>query len=83
MHSLEEIDKKLAKGDEQGSLRLAEMTLRDVMTLSDSTIPNKQELIANLHSCVGNARLEMDEASRALESHKRDLNISKKMYGNV
>lgn len=77
---MEEIDQKLADGDEEGSLKQAESTLRTVKALNDKDIPNKQEVIANLHSCIGNAHLEMENATKALESHKRDLNISKKMY---
>lgn len=79
VRSLEEIDQKLAEGDEQGNLKQAENTLRTVKSMNEKDIPNKQEVIANLHSCIGNAHLEMDDATKALESHKRDLTISKKI----
>ena len=80
VHSLEEIDQKLAEGDEQGSLKQAEATLRTVKAMDEKVLPNKQEVIANLHSCIGNAHLELNNSTKALESHKRDLNISRKMY---
>lgn len=82
VRSLDEIDQKLSDGDEQGSLKQAESTLRTVKAMNDKAIPNKQEVIANLHSSIGNALLEMDEPAKALENHKKDLNISKKMYVN-
>ena len=79
VRSLEEIDQKLSDGDLQDSLKQAENTLRQVKGMNDKAIPNKQEVIANLHSCIGNALLEMDETTKALENHKKDLNISKKI----
>ena len=80
VRSLDEVDQKLSDGDAQGSLKQAESTLRTVKGMSDTAIPNKQEVMANLHSSIGNALLEMDEPAKALEHHKKDLNISKKMY---
>ena len=80
VRSLDEIDQKLSDGDDEGSLKQAENTLRQVKAIDDKAIPNKQEVIANLHSCIGNALLEMDNPAKALENHKKDLNISKKMY---
>jgi hypothetical protein len=82
VRSLDEIDQKLSDGDEQGSLKQAENTLRQVKGMNDKAIPNKQEVIANLHSCIGNAQLELGEPAKALENHKKDLNISKKLYVN-
>ena len=79
VRSLEEIDQKLSDGDEMGSLKQAEGTLRQIKSMNDKAIPNKQEVLANLHSCIGNALLEMDNPGKALESHKKDLSISKKM----
>ena len=82
VRSLDEIDQKLSDGDEKGSLKQAENTLRQVKSMNEKAIPNKQEVIANLHSCIGNALLEMDDPGKALENHKKDLSISKKMYVN-
>jgi ATP-dependent protease HslVU (ClpYQ) ATPase subunit len=82
VRSLEEIDQKLSDGDLQDSLKQAENTLRQVKGMNDKAIPNKQEVIANLHSCIGNAFLEMEETVKALENHKKDLNISKKLCVN-
>ena len=82
VRSLDEIDQKLSDGELQESLKQAENTLKQVKGMNDAALPNKQEVIANLHSCIGNALLEMDEPAKSLENHKKDLNISKKMYVN-
>lgn len=79
LRSLEDIDQKLTNGDNKGSLKQAEDTLRQVKAMNDQEISNKQEVIANLHSCIGNALLEMDDPTKALENHQRDLSISRKM----
>jgi len=53
--------------------RKAERVLKTVQGCSDEEVPNKNELIGNLHSCIGNAQLEMGQMEAALQSHKRHL----------
>ena len=53
--------------------------MRTVLELTDSDLPSKQEFIASLHSCMGNAYLEMGELEKALEHHLKDLKIADEM----
>lgn len=46
---------------------------------SDAAIPDKKALISNIHSNIGNAYLELGKYDLALQSHNRDLEISKEM----
>lgn len=78
LRSLEEIDNALADGDPKGSLKQAQSTLRTVESLDNETCPNKEDVLGNLHSCIGNAYLELDEDKMALEHHQKDLTISQK-----
>lgn len=66
----------LAEGRASDSLTLADKTLRKVMSMSESSVPNKSDVVANLHSCVGNAHLELGQTDKALEHHERDLAIA-------
>nr|XP_002129888.1 tetratricopeptide repeat protein 25 isoform X2 [Ciona intestinalis] len=78
LKNLEEIDSYLADGKGADSLSLAVATLRTVNRLSDSEIPNKPDVVANLHSCIGNAHLELGQTDEALDHHQKDLEISEK-----
>lgn len=79
LRSLEEIDVALADGDPEGSLKQAQSTLRTVQSLGEDSVPNKEDVIGNLHSCIGNAYLEMDDNKKALEHHQKDLKIAEKL----
>ena len=60
----------------EDSLSKAKKTLKIVENMSDDQLQNKAELLANLHSQMGNAYLEMGKYSLALEHHEEDLRIS-------
>jgi hypothetical protein len=47
--------------------------------LSESQIPDKKSIIANIYSNIGNAHLEMGNYSDALTAHQKDLEISTEM----
>ena len=66
----------LADGRASHSLSLATKTLKTVTKMKDSEIPNKPDVIANLHSCIGNAHLELGQTDKALEHHQKDLSIA-------
>ena len=68
----------LAEGKSSDSLSLALSTLAAVNKLSDKEVANKADLLGNLHSCVGNAYLELDHTQEALKHHEKDLEIAKK-----
>ena len=69
----------LANGDAENSLRMAEKLMKTVAALAEKDLPSKQEYVATLHSCLGNALLELGEAELALEHHHKDLAISEKL----
>ena len=54
----------------------AEQVMKKVQSLSNEDLPNKLEFVASLHSCIGNAQLELGEAEEALAHHLQDLKIA-------
>jgi len=65
------------EGHAAKSLSLAVKTLKAVNRLSEREVPNKDDIIANLCSCIGNAHLELGQTDDALRYHQQDLEISK------
>ena len=53
--------------------------MRTVQELAEPDLPSKQEFVASLHSCMGNAFLEMGEAEKALQHHLDDLRIAEQL----
>ncbi|CAK8674799.1 outer dynein arm-docking complex subunit 4-like isoform X2 [Clavelina lepadiformis] len=82
LKNLDEIDQHLADGrgtkDLKEGLSLAISTLRGVNRLSDHEIPNKEDVVANLHSYIGNAYLDLGQTDEALDHHQKDLEIAEK-----
>ncbi|KAM4691884.1 outer dynein arm-docking complex subunit 4 [Rhinophrynus dorsalis] len=76
LKSLEEIDQLLFSGNAEGSCKKANQVLKNIQRWTTDDVPNKQELIGNLHSCIGNAQMDMGQMESALQSHKKDLNIA-------
>ncbi|XP_071101077.1 outer dynein arm-docking complex subunit 4-like [Haliotis cracherodii] len=74
---LEQIDEAQAEGHYQESLQKSQKTLKRVDEWSENEVKNKKEVIANLHSCMGNAYLEMGKHVEALKHHEMDLDIGK------
>ena len=52
---------------------------KTVEGLSEKELPSKQEFVASLHSCIGNAQLELGHAPQALSHHIEDLRIAEKL----
>uniref|UniRef100_A0A8C8EBW3 Outer dynein arm-docking complex subunit 4 n=1 Tax=Otus sunia TaxID=257818 RepID=A0A8C8EBW3_9STRI len=75
--SMEDIQLLLAGDCPEESCRKAERLLKTVQGCSEDEVPNKSELIGNLHSCIGNAQLEMGRTEAALQSHKMDLEFAR------
>ena len=50
--------------------------MKFVQSLSDENLPNKLMYVASLHSCIGNAQLELGETEEALTHHLEDLKIA-------
>ncbi|XP_073539651.1 outer dynein arm-docking complex subunit 4 isoform X3 [Phyllobates terribilis] len=75
LKSMEEIDMFLSNGNAEESYKKARKVLKNIQTWKDDT-PNKQDLIGNLHSCIGNALMDMGQMEEALQSHQKDLKIA-------
>lgn len=67
----------LTSGSAEGSLQKAEKVLKKVLEWSKEEVPNKDELLGNLYSCIGNAQMELGQMVAALQSHRKDLEIAK------
>ncbi|KAJ8019702.1 Tetratricopeptide repeat protein 25 [Holothuria leucospilota] len=77
LKNLEEIDAAMADGHAKEALKQAQKVLKMVETWDEEDVPDKKELIANLHSCIGNAYLDLNKMPDALHHHQKDLGISK------
>ncbi|XP_074417633.1 outer dynein arm-docking complex subunit 4 [Larus michahellis] len=75
--SMEDIDMLLSGDAPEESCKKAERVLKTIQGWSDDEVPNKNELIGNLYSCIGNAQLEMGRLEAALQSHKMDLECAR------
>lgn len=76
LKSLQEIDRLLTSGNPKASRKKALQVLKTVEGWTEDDVPNKQEIIGNLYSCIGNAQIEMGDMEAALESQKKDLMIA-------
>ncbi|XP_071822237.1 outer dynein arm-docking complex subunit 4-like isoform X3 [Apostichopus japonicus] len=77
LKNLEEIDAAMADGRAKKALKQAQKVLKMVEGWDEGDVPDKQELIANLHSCIGNAYLDLNKMPDALHHHQKDLELSK------
>ncbi|XP_060111652.1 outer dynein arm-docking complex subunit 4 [Heteronotia binoei] len=77
LKSMEEIDMLLTSGCPERSCLKAEQVLKKIQGWSDEEIPNRNELLGNLYSCIGNAQIEMGDMGAALQSHRVDLDIAR------
>ncbi|XP_023580987.1 outer dynein arm-docking complex subunit 4 [Trichechus manatus latirostris] len=77
LKSLEDIDMLLTSGSAEGSLQKAEKVLKKVLEWNKEEVPNKDELVGNLYSCIGNAQMELGQMAAALQSHRKDLEIAR------
>ncbi|KGL87514.1 Tetratricopeptide repeat protein 25, partial [Charadrius vociferus] len=75
--SMEDIDMLLTGDCPEESCKKAERVLKTIQGWSEDEVPNKNELIGNLYSCIGNAQLEMGRMEAALQSHKMDLEFAR------
>ncbi|XP_069108114.1 outer dynein arm-docking complex subunit 4-like isoform X3 [Argopecten irradians] len=76
MQNLEEIDEAQAEGKYETSLNTAKKLMKTVREMSEEDLANKWEIIANIHSQMGNAYLEMGKFSPAIDNHEADLDIA-------
>lgn len=77
LKNLEEIDAALADGRPKDALKQSQRVMKTVEGWKDEEAEDKQEFIANLNSCMGNAYLDMGNMSKSEDHHKKDLRISR------
>ncbi|NXU50045.1 TTC25 protein, partial [Turnix velox] len=76
--NVEDLEILLAGDDPKESCRKAQLMLKTVQEWSDDEVPNKNELLGYLHSCIGTAQLDMGRLEAALQSHSRDLECARR-----
>ncbi|XP_026233420.1 tetratricopeptide repeat protein 25 [Anabas testudineus] len=77
LKALKDINAELTSGNAKCSLKKAEEVMKMVQGWSDKDISNKKEIIGNLHSCIGNALIDLGNMDKALEHHQKDLELAK------
>lgn len=77
---LEDIDNLQSNGKYKESIKRANKLLQSanlfVAYVNKKQLHGKEEIIANIHCCIGNAHLEMGQYDEALQSHQKDLDMS-------
>nr|XP_004552359.2 tetratricopeptide repeat protein 25 isoform X1 [Maylandia zebra] len=77
LKSLDEIDREFMSGNAEGTLKKAEEVMKMVQRWSEKEVPNKKEVLGTLHSCIGNALVDLGNMDKALEHHQKDLELAK------
>ncbi|XP_041942598.1 outer dynein arm-docking complex subunit 4 isoform X1 [Alosa sapidissima] len=70
--NLEQID----NGSPQETLKRASEVLKVVQGWTEEALPNKREILGNLHSCIGNALMDLGDMEKALDHHHKDLELA-------
>ncbi|CAJ1076196.1 tetratricopeptide repeat protein 25 [Xyrichtys novacula] len=74
--NLDEIDAELTCGNTEDGLRKAEELMKIVQAWSEKDVPDKKEVLGNLHSCIGNVLTDLGDIDLALEHHQKDLELA-------
>ncbi|XP_070779870.1 outer dynein arm-docking complex subunit 4 [Enoplosus armatus] len=77
LKSLDDIDAELTSGNAEGSLKKSEEVMKIVQRWSEKDVPNKREVLGSLHSCIGNALIDLGDMDKALVHHQKDLELAK------
>ncbi|XP_002739664.1 outer dynein arm-docking complex subunit 4-like [Saccoglossus kowalevskii] len=80
LKKLDEVDEALAEGRPEDALKLSQQTMSTVKKLNEEDLSesSKPDVMGNLHSCMGNAYLDMGKMDQALDHHRKDLDIAEK-----
>ena len=65
-----------ANGHYEDSLKQAKKVLKELNKWSKYDVRNKMELLANIHSCLGNGYLETGDYNKALQHHTTDYDLA-------
>ncbi|XP_039971499.1 outer dynein arm-docking complex subunit 4 isoform X2 [Xiphias gladius] len=77
LKSLDDIDAELTSGNAEGSLKKAKEVMKTVQGWSVKDVPNKKEVLGSLHSCIGNALIDLGDMDKAIDHHQKDLELAK------
>ncbi|XP_040919079.1 outer dynein arm-docking complex subunit 4 [Toxotes jaculatrix] len=77
LKSLDDIDEELTSGNAEESLKKAKEVMKTVQGWSEKEVPNKKEVLGSLHSCIGNALMDLGDMDKALDHHQKDLALAK------
>ncbi|XP_062389276.1 outer dynein arm-docking complex subunit 4 isoform X2 [Sardina pilchardus] len=72
LNNLEQLD----NGSPQETLKRASEVLKVVQGWTEEASPNKREILGNLHSCIGNALMDLGDMEKALDHHHKDLELA-------
>ena len=50
--------------------------MRTVQGWSEEELPNRNEVLANLHSCIGNALADLGKMDQALNHYQKSLQLA-------
>uniref|UniRef100_A0A8C4NGJ4 Outer dynein arm-docking complex subunit 4 n=1 Tax=Eptatretus burgeri TaxID=7764 RepID=A0A8C4NGJ4_EPTBU len=76
LQSLKDIDHLLHQDKPKQSLKVAQKVMCFVKRMSDSELPTRNEVLANLHNCIGNALLRLGCIDEAMENHEAELTLA-------
>jgi len=65
-----------ANGQYEESLRQARKVLKELNKWTKHDVRKKTELLANIHSCLGNGYLETGDYNKALNHHTTDYDLA-------
>lgn len=72
----EHVRTDLASGNTEVCIKKADEVMKMILGCSERDMPNKKVLLGKLHSCIGNAYLEIGDIDKALEHHQKDLELA-------
>ena len=66
----------LTSGNLEWSLKEARHVMRTVQGWPEEDLPNRNEVLANLHSCIGNALMDLGKMDQALTQYQKSLQLA-------
>ncbi|XP_037331864.2 outer dynein arm-docking complex subunit 4 isoform X2 [Pungitius pungitius] len=76
LEGLDGIDAELTSGNTEGGLKKAQELMKTVQGWSEKEVPDKREILGSLHSCIGNALMDLGDMDKAIEHHQKDLELA-------
>lgn len=67
---------EMTAGNAAVSLKKAKDILTVVERWSEKEVPDRKEILGSLHSCIGNALIDLGDMDAALQHHQKDLKLA-------